>query len=137
MRRIGLTSLNPMVCLSSQSESDPKMKKAIRSEKMFIKSDPMLKFVIRNPIRSELKLLYIQRALIIRCMNVFFHDHKRYIGNNEFPAKISRYESDKNCSAISHNYALYSYTSVEKNPTSHVVIITMHDLELGLQFKTS
>jgi hypothetical protein len=52
--RIGLTSLNPMVCLSSQSESDLKMKKAIRSEKMFIKSDPMLKFVIQ----SELKLLY-------------------------------------------------------------------------------
>jgi hypothetical protein len=32
VRRIGLTSLNPMVCLSSQSESDPKMKKAIRSD---------------------------------------------------------------------------------------------------------
>ena len=49
-------------------------------------------------------------------MNVFFHDHKQSIGNNEFHAKISRYmyESDKNCSAISHNYALYSYTSVEK-----------------------
>ena len=53
VRRIGLTSLNLRVCLSSQSESDPKMKKAIRSDKMFIKSDPMLKFVIR----SELKLL--------------------------------------------------------------------------------
>jgi hypothetical protein len=52
----------------------------------------MLKFVIR----SELKLLYtVQRALIIWCMNIFFHDHKQYIGNNEFPAKISRYESDK------------------------------------------
>ena len=32
VRRIGLTSLNPMVCLSSQSESDPKMKKVIRSD---------------------------------------------------------------------------------------------------------
>ena len=32
VRRIGLTSLNPMVCLNSQSESDPKMKKAIRSD---------------------------------------------------------------------------------------------------------
>ena len=53
--------------------------------------------------------------------------------------RISRYESDKNCSTISHNYALYSYTSVEKNPTSHIVlvIITMHDLELDLQFKIS
>jgi hypothetical protein len=84
VRRIGLTSLNPMVCLSSQSESDPKMKKAIRSEKMFIKSDPMLKFVIRSDPNLS---YYIQRALIIRCMNVFFHDHKGYIGNNEFPAK--------------------------------------------------
>ena len=91
MRRIGLTSLNPMVCLSSQSESDPKMKKVIRSEKIFIKSNPMLKFVIR----SDPNLNCVQRALII--MNVFFHDHKRYIGNNVFPAKISRYESDKKC----------------------------------------
>jgi hypothetical protein len=84
------------------------MKKAIRSEKNVykIRSDPMLKFVIRSD--PNLSTYYIQRALFIRCMNVFFHDHKRHIGNNEFPAKISRYESDKNCSAISHNYALYS-----------------------------
>jgi hypothetical protein len=63
----------------------------------------MLKFVIRSDPNLS---YYIQRAFIIRCMNVFFHDHKRYIGNNEFPAKINTYESDKNCSAISHNYAL-------------------------------
>jgi hypothetical protein len=103
VRRIGLTSLNPMVCLSSQSESDPMMEKAIRSEKMFIKSDPMLKFVIRPDPNLN---YYIQRALIIRCMNVFFHDRKRYIGNNKFPAKISRYESDKNCRARHNLYAL-------------------------------
>jgi hypothetical protein len=33
-------------------------------------------------------------------MNVFFHDHKQYTGNNEFPEKISRYESDENYRAI-------------------------------------
>jgi hypothetical protein len=52
--RIGLTSLNPMVCQNSQSESEDEKSNPIRSEKMFIKSDPMLKFVIR----SKLKLLY-------------------------------------------------------------------------------
>ena len=61
MRRIGLTSLNPMVCLSSQSESDPKMEKAIRSDKMFKKSDPMLKFVIR----SELNVIWSFRCSFI------------------------------------------------------------------------
>ena len=80
-------------------------------------------------------------------MNVFFHDHKRYIGNNEFPAKISRYESDKNCRAISHNYALYEHLHVNSSlyfiriniekKTSHIVIITMHEFELGLHFKAS
>jgi hypothetical protein len=59
VRRIGLTSLNPIVCLSSQSESDPK----IQSE-----SDPTLNFVIRSDPNLS---YYIQRALIIRCMNVF------------------------------------------------------------------
>jgi hypothetical protein len=51
VRRIGLTSLNPIVCLSSQSESDPKMKKQsdpIRENVYKIRSDA--KF--RNPIRT-------------------------------------------------------------------------------------
>jgi hypothetical protein len=64
VRRIGLTSLNPMVCLNSQSESDPKMKKAIRSEKNVhkIRSDPMLKFIIR----SDPNLSYV---LYTACVN--------------------------------------------------------------------
>jgi hypothetical protein len=96
VRWIGLTSLNLMVCLSSQSESDPirsedEKSNPIRKNIYKIRSDPMLKFVIR----SDPNLNCVQRALII--MNVFFHDHKRYIGNNVFPAKISRYESNKKC----------------------------------------
>ena len=33
-----------------------------------------------------------------------------------FQHKKADNESDKNCSTISHNYALYTYTSVEKKP---------------------
>ena len=54
--RIGLTSLNPKVCPSNQSESDPKLKKInpIRSEvekSIQIRSDSKLK----NSIRSNSK----------------------------------------------------------------------------------
>jgi hypothetical protein len=130
--RIGLTSLNPMVCQNSQSESEDEKSNPIRSEKMFIKSDPMLKFVIR----SKLKLLYTA------CVSYSMYELWTYyfmIINDMLEImnlKISRYESDKYCSTVSHNYALYSYTSIEKT-TSHIVIITMHDLQLDSQFKTS
>ena len=43
VRRIGLTSLNPKVCPSNQSESDPKIKKSIPSDPIrnkYIRSDP-------------------------------------------------------------------------------------------------